>query len=155
MNAAVLLPRYKLTVSDYHRMINAGILSGSDRVELIEGDLIEMSPARPEHADYVDFIGETIKAQTDRKVRLQNPITLPEHSEPEPDIALVKPRRYTNAHPGPEDILMLIEVADTSLDKDKQVKPPLYARYLIPEVWVSMCKDVQWKSSGSRKSPMA
>ena len=61
---------------------------------------------------------------------------MPEHSEPEPDIALVKPRRYRDAHPYPTDVLMIIEVAETSLDKDKGVKVPLYARFRIPEVWI-------------------
>jgi Uma2 family endonuclease len=136
MNTAIALPRHKLRVTDYHRMIAAGILTGDDRVELIEGDLIEMAPTGPEHADYVDYISETIRTQTHLKVRLQHPITLPEHSEPEPDIALVNPRRYWKAHPYPDDVLMIVEVADTSLEKDKKVKVPLYARFSIPEVWI-------------------
>ncbi|MGH8627974.1 MAG: Uma2 family endonuclease [Gammaproteobacteria bacterium] len=136
MSTAITLPRHKLTVTDYHRMIASGILTGDVRVELIEGDLIEMAPARPEHADIIDYISETIRTQTKLKLRVQHPITLPEHSEPEPDIALVRSRRYFNAHPYPADVLMIIEVADTSLDKDKNVKLPLYAWFRIPEVWI-------------------
>ena len=136
MSTAVALPRHKLRVTDYHRMIEAGILTSDDRVELIEGDLIEMAPTGPEHADYIDYISETLRAQTTLKVRLQHPITLPEHSEPEPDIALVTPKRYWKAHPFPGDVQMIVEVADTSLEKDKVIKVPLYARFNIPEVWI-------------------
>lgn len=136
MSSAVALPRHKLRVTDYHRMIEAGILTSDDRVELIEGDLIEIAPTGPEHADYIDYISETLRALTALKVRLQHPITLPEHSEPEPDIALVTPKRYWKAHPLPGDVQMIVEVADTSLEKDKKVKVPLYARFNIPEVWI-------------------
>ncbi len=136
MSTAVALPRHKLRVTDYHRMIEAGILTSDDRVELIEGDLIEMAPTGPEHADYIDYISETLRAQTTLKVRLQHPITLPEHSEPEPDIALVTLKRYWKAHPFPGDVQMIVEVADSSLEKDKKVKVPLYARFNIPEVWI-------------------
>lgn len=136
MSTAMALPRRKLTVTDYHRMLRTGILTGDDRLELIEGDLIEMAPAGPEHADLVAHIGRIMRTQTTFLVREGKPVTLPEHSEPEPDIALVKPRRYREAHPYPTDVLMIIEVADTSLDKDKKVKVPLYARFRIPEVWI-------------------
>lgn len=136
MSKAMALPRHKLSVADYHRMVRTGILSGDDHLELIEGDLIEMAPAGPEHADLVAHIARIMRAQTRFLVREEKPVTLPEHSEPEPDIALVKPRRYRDAHPYPTDVLMIIEVADTSLDKDKGVKVPLYARFRIPEVWI-------------------
>lgn len=136
MNTAIALPRHKLRVTDYHRMIAAGILRGDDHMELIDGDLIEMAPAGPEHADFVAYLGQLLRKQTTLLVREEKPVTLPEHSEPEPDLALVKACRYVDAHPYPEDVLMIIEVADTSLDKDKHVKLPLYARYRIPEVWI-------------------
>jgi Uma2 family endonuclease len=136
MSTAIALPRHKLSVTDYHQMITTGILTGEDHVELIDGDLIERAPAGPEHADFVAHLGRILRTQTVLLVREEKPVTLPEHSEPEPDIALVKPRRYLEAHPYPEDVLMIIEVADTSLDKDKSVKVPLYARFRIPEVWI-------------------
>ena len=136
MSTAIALPRHKLSVTDYHQMITTGILTGEDHVELIDGDLIERAPAGPEHADFVAYLGRILRTQTVLLVREEKPVTLPEHSEPEPDIALVKPRRYLEAHPHPEDVLMIIEVADTSLDKDKSVKVPLYARFRIPEVWI-------------------
>jgi Uma2 family endonuclease len=136
MSTAMALPRHKLTVTDYHRMVTTGILTGDDHLELIEGDLIEMAPAGPEHADLVAHIARIMRTQTTFLVREEKPVTLPEHSEPEPDIALVKPQRYRNAHPYPTDVIMIIEVADASLDKDKKVKVPLYARFRIPEVWI-------------------
>lgn len=136
MSTAMALPRHKLTVEDYHRMVTTGILTGDDHLELIEGDLIEMAPAGPEHADLVAYIARIMRTQTTFLVREEKPVTLPEHSEPEPDIALVKPRRYRQAHPHPTDVVMIVEVADTSLDKDKGVKVPLYARFRIPEVWI-------------------
>lgn len=136
MNTAIALPRHKLSVTDYHQMIATGILDRDDHVELIEGDLIEMAPAGPEHADLVAFLSQLLRTQTTLAVRDEKPITLPEHSEPEPDLALVKPRRYGAAHPHPADVLLIVEVADSSLDKDKQIKLPLYARFGIPEVWI-------------------
>ncbi len=136
MNSAITLPRHKLRVTDYHQMIKAGILSNENNVELIDGDLIEMAPAGPEHADFVAYLGKLLRSQTELFVREEKPVTLPEHSEPEPDLALVKAHRYTKAHPYPDDILMIIEVADSSLEKDKYVKLPLYARFQVPEVWV-------------------
>jgi Uma2 family endonuclease len=143
MSTVIALPRRKLTVTEYHRMVRTGILTDDDHLELIEGDLIEMAPAGPEHADVVAHVGRILRTQTTFLVREEKPVTLPEHSEPEPDIALVKPRRYLDAHPLPDDVLMIIEVADTSLDKDKKVKVPLYARFGIPEVWVV---DLQGRS---------
>jgi hypothetical protein len=124
MSTAMALPRHKLTVEDYHRMVRTGILTDEDHLELIEGDLIEMAPAGPEHADLVAYIARIMRTQTTFLVREEKPVTLPEHFEPEPDIALVKPRRYRQAHPHPTGVVMIIEVADTSLDKDKGVKVP-------------------------------
>lgn len=102
-----------------------------------------MAPAGPEHADVVAHVGRILRTQTTFLVREEKPVTLPEYSELEPDIALVKPRRYLDAHPFPYEVLMIIEVADTSLDKDKTVKVPLYARFRIPEVWIA---DLQGRS---------
>jgi Uma2 family endonuclease len=136
MNAQVQIDRFKLTVESYHRMIEAGVFGPDDRVELIEGELIAMVPPKPAHADYVDVLGAVLRRCTKLTVRVQNPITLPEHSEPQPDIALVASRRYRDSHPLPDDIQLVIEVSDASLGKDKQIKLPLYARYGLPEVWI-------------------
>ena len=131
--------RHRWTVADIHRFIERGALRPEDRIELIEGELIDMVPVGPEHAECVDELNErlTVKARRQFRVRVQNPITLSDTSEPQPDIALV--RRYPSPqgrHPLPEDVLLLIEVSDTTRDYDHNVKLPLYARSGIVEVWL-------------------
>jgi Uma2 family endonuclease len=136
MNAQVEIKRFKLNLERYHQMIEAGILGSDDKLELIEGELFAMVPPGPEHADYVDYFDEMLKTCTTLKVRVRNPISLPDHSEPQPDIALVTRQRYHDHQPLPQDIKLIIEISDSSLDKDKRIKLPLYARYNIPEVWI-------------------
>ena len=132
--------RHRLTVSDFHRMGEAGIFAAGDRVELIDGEVIDMSPIGAIHAAIVDCLVRHLGRNVGDPVivRCQNPIRLDDSSEPEPDIALLRPRSdgYMSAHPGPGDVLVVIEVADTSLAYDLGVKVPLYARHGIPEVWV-------------------
>jgi Uma2 family endonuclease len=129
-----------MTVTEYYRMAEAGILSADDRVELIEGEIIKMSPIGSPHAGHVDLINRLFVLRLgDRAiVRVQSPVRLDEYSEPEPDITLLRPRAdfYIMAHPGPEDVLLLIEVAESSLSYDKGRKAPLYARAGIIEFWV-------------------
>jgi Uma2 family endonuclease len=138
MQAAILLPRHKLTVDHYHKMAETGILTALDRVELIEGELIDMAPIGSRHATRVDYLNRLLVKQVsdDHLVRVQNPVRLGKHSEPEPDIAIVHNRRYSKAHPIPKDVLLLIEVADTTVQYDREIKVPLYARHHIPEVWL-------------------
>jgi len=134
------LPRHKLSVADYHRLGAAGVLGEDDRVELIEGELIDMAPIGSRHAStvaqlarrFVQTVGEAAI------VYIQNPVLLPGDSEPQPDVALLKPRAdfYAASHPGPDDILLIIEVADTSVRYDREIKLPLYARHGISEVWL-------------------
>ena len=132
--------RHRLTVSDFHRMGEAGIFAAGDRVELIDGEVIDMSPIGALHAAIVALLTASLCRSVGSGVivRCQNPIRLDDSSEPEPDIALLRPRAdgYMSAHPGPEDVLVVIEVADTSLAYDLGVKVPLYARHGIPEAWV-------------------
>lgn len=134
------VPRHRLTLDDYHRLAGAGILGEDDRVELLEGQLVDMSPIGPRHALVVDALAELlITAIAGRAgVRVQNPIELDDRSEPQPDIAVVRRpwRGYPNTHPRPSDILLLIEVADTSLETDSGAKQELYARAGIPEFWL-------------------
>jgi Uma2 family endonuclease len=134
------VPRHRLTRRDYYRMGEAGILREDDRVELLEGLLVDMSPIGPRHAIATDnLIGMLVPACAGRaRVRCQEPVVLDEGSEPQPDIALVRRpwRGYPHTHPGPDDIFLLIEVADSSLDLDRTVKLELYARAGIPEVWI-------------------
>jgi Uma2 family endonuclease len=132
--------RRVLTVAEYHRMAEAGILTERDRVELIEGELIAMSPIGSEHSGTVNALNRTlVRAVGDRAVvAVQNPVQLDDLSEPEPDFALLKPRDddYRRATPRPHEVLLIIEVADTSLAYDRAVKRSLYARHGIPEFWI-------------------
>jgi Uma2 family endonuclease len=131
---------FRLNVSQYHQMSEAGIFSENDKVELINGEIIEMSPIGRRHAACVDRINRLFSNILGIKVivRVQNPIILNNLSEPEPDIALLQPRAdfYESGHPQPQDIFLLIEVADSSLEYDRDVKIPLYASSGITEVWL-------------------
>jgi Uma2 family endonuclease len=137
---AVQLLKRLFTVEEYHRMAEAGILSEDDRVELIEGEIVRMSPIGSRHAACVGRLTQQLVVQVGGRaiVRVQNPIRLGEHSEPQPDLALLRPRAdfYAEAHPGPEDTLLIVEVSETSAAPDLEVKVPLYARFGVPEVWL-------------------
>lgn len=132
--------RHPISVDAFHRMGETGILGPSERVELIAGEIVTMSPIGVLHAAIVDALTRHFARRAGESVfvRCQNPLRLDGFNEPEPDIAVVRARDdlYTTAHPGPADVLLVIEVADTSLDYDLGTKTPLYARHGIPEVWV-------------------
>ncbi len=138
MNAVIAPKRHRITVDEFHRMGEAGIFSEDERVELVEGEIIDMAPIGPFHANVVDELMQLFvkKLPNELRLRAQNPITLDRKNEPQPDLAIVKNKSYISSHPAPEDVLLLIEVADTSLDYDRNVKIPLYARHKIPEVWL-------------------
>ncbi len=129
----------KWTNEEYRRMIVAGILDNR-RVELLKGEIIEMSPEGEPHAYFSSEAGiYLIKLLGDgTTIRLDKPITLPNNSEPEPDIAIVQNlgREYLEHHPYPENIYWLIEYSDSSLDKDLEIKSKIYAEVDIPEYWV-------------------
>jgi Uma2 family endonuclease len=137
---SVQVTRHSFTVAEYARMGQFGIFSEDKRVELVCGEIIEMSPIGERHAGCVDTLDELLRERLGRRVnvRVQNPIRLDEYSEPQPDIAVLKRREdfYRHAHPGPEDVLLVIEVSDTTLEYDRKVKVPLYARVGIHETWV-------------------
>lgn len=129
------------TVDDYYRMAEAGILHEDDRVELIEGEIIEMPPTGSFHASVVDEIIQLFAARLtpdQARIRVQSPVRLSDLSEPQPDVTLLRPRpdRYRQAHPRADDVLLLIEVADSSAPYNRQVKLPLYAKEGIAEVWI-------------------
>ncbi|MTJ46861.1 Uma2 family endonuclease [Dolichospermum sp. UHCC 0259] len=134
------LNTFRLNVSQYHQMSEAGIFSENDKVELINGEIIEMSPIGTRHTACVNRLNSVFSQLLGRKViiAVQNPIILNNLSEPQPDIALLKPRAdfYESGHPQPQDIFLLIEVADSSLEYDRDVKIPLYASSGITEVWL-------------------
>jgi Uma2 family endonuclease len=133
------VPRHRLTLDDYHRLGEAGILGVADRVELLDGQLVDMAPIGPRHALAVDALTELLLLAVAGRagVRVQNPIALDARTEPQPDIALVRRpwRGYPAAHPQPDDVFLLIEVADTSLETDRGAKLELYARAGIREFW--------------------
>ncbi len=136
----IQVERQLFTTSDYRKMSDAGIIKPSDRTELIRGQILKMSPIRSLHASVVDILNETLVLSMHQKakVRIQNPIRIGRYSEPEPDIVVAKLKkdRYRHHHPRPEDILLIIEVADSSLQLDREVKLPLYAEAGILEYWI-------------------
>lgn len=131
---------HRFTVAEYHRMGEAGIFAQGSRVELIEGEVVEMVPIGSDHASVVDRLTRFfVQGLGERAiVRVQNPVRLNDLSEPQPDLTLLKPVPdfYKSRHPGPQDALLVVEVADSSLSFDKGRKLPLYARMGITEAWI-------------------
>lgn len=137
---SVQVAKRYFNVAEYYRMTEAGILSEDDRVELIEGEILETSPIGSRHSACVNRLNMLLirQAGQDTIVSVQNPIRLDEYSEPQPDVALLRSREdfYAEGHPTPSDVLIVIEVAGTSVEYDRDVKVPLYARAGIAEVWL-------------------
>lgn len=137
---SVQLAKRLFTVDEYYRMAEAGILGEDDRVELIHGEIIEMSPIGSPHIACVNRLTRVLSKMPDEMgiLSVQNPISIDEFSEPEPDIAILRLREdfYQNEKPKPKDVLLLIEVCDSSVEIDKRIKLPLYAYACIEEVWL-------------------
>lgn len=135
----VAAQKHRFTVEEYHRIGEAGIFDET-RVELIDGEIYNISPINSPHGGTVKWLNRLLNRLLGNEyiVSIQDPVTLDNLSEPEPDVAVLKMREdfYTDSHPTPEDILLLIEVADSSLDNDKRVKLPKYAQAGIGEVWI-------------------
>lgn len=134
------LLKRQFSIQDYHQMVVAGILSEDERVELIQGEIIKMSPIGTRHASCVNRLTSLFSQSLGDRVMvaIQNPVVLDNLSEPQPDVALLKPRDdfYATGHPQPQDILILVEVADTTIESDRNIKIPLYASSGICEVWL-------------------
>lgn len=132
--------RHRLTVADYYRMGEIGIFAPDARVELIDGEIIDMPPIGSPHAGKVNLLVKLLaQAVGDHAVLLvQNPVVLGDHSSPQPDLALARPQAdfYVSRHPQSGDLILVVEVADSSLRFDRDDKVPLYARHGIPEVWL-------------------
>lgn len=132
--------RRRFTVEEYERMGQVGILGEDDRVELLDGEIVTMSPIGPYHASVVDIVAEELILALGRRaaVRVQNPVRLPPRSEPQPDVVVARRRRdsYRSAHPTAEDVLLVVEVADSSLHTDRAITLPIYARQGVAEVWI-------------------
>jgi Uma2 family endonuclease len=138
MSTEVIKKRF--TVDEYYRMAEAGILRPEDRVELIDGEIIQMSPIGQRHAARVNRANSLfIKAFGDKAVvSPQNPVQLSDWTEPQPDIVVLKARSdfYESKKPTPRDVLFLMEISDTTLRYDMKIKLPYFAAALIPEVWI-------------------
>ena len=137
----LVLTRHRLNVDDYHRMAEAGILGEDDRVELIGGELIDMAPIGQGHAGIVNALNHALFMAFGGRaiVSVQNPLRLDPLNEPQPDVVILRPREdfyQRGPLPGPADVLLVVEVADSSLRYDRAVKLPLYARAGIGEVWI-------------------
>ena len=132
--------RYRFTVDQYHRMGKAGVFHPGCRVELINGEIFEMSPIDPWHSGIVNWLNHRFSIGLSGRaiVAVQNPTIVDRRSEPQPDLMLLNPRDdfYRRAHPTPDDALLVVEVANTSLAHDRRRKLPLYARAGVLEVWI-------------------
>jgi Uma2 family endonuclease len=137
---------HRFTVAQYHRMIETGVLGADDRVELLEGWIVDKMPQHPAHAGTISVLLERLQAKLPKGwiVRVQSPITLAD-SEPEPDLAVVRgpAERYLTTHPVPKDIAIVIEVADTSIDQDRIVKGRTYAQARIPAYWLVNLPEIK------------
>lgn len=135
--------RRRLSVTDFHRMAEAGIFGESERVELIDGELVDMPPIGPAHADIVNVLVKALSRALSHTcagerylLTVQNPVQLHQYAEVYPDAAVVRQQRYNESHPTPEDVFLIIEVSDTTLTYDREVKIPSYAACGIPEAWI-------------------
>ena len=138
----VLAEKQRLfTVDEYRAMGCAGILTPDERVELIDGLIIPMSPIGDPHVDCVNHLTRLFVLRTDPKaiVSVQNPVRLNDYTEPEPDVVLIRPNKA--GVPNAEDVLLLVEVADTTLAFDRDIKLPRYAAAGIPEVWIVVLEE--------------
>jgi Uma2 family endonuclease len=128
------------SVDEYYKMVDAGILSERDRTELINGEIIQVSPMGSRHAAVVTRVTNLLIPLFKDKalLRPQLPLRLNKFNEPEPDIVLLKHRQdcYSSGHPGPSDVFLVVEISASSLRYDRDVKLPIYAMSRLPEVWI-------------------
>ena len=132
--------KHLFTVREFHQMAQGGVFGEDDRVELLAGEILDMTPIGSRHAGCVNYLTHTLAAQLGSTVvvSVQNPLILDDSSEPQPDMLILRPRAdfYRGGHPTPEDVRLVIEVADTSEDFDRRAKLPRYAQAGIPEAWL-------------------
>lgn len=145
MSDLATLTHYKLSIEEYHKLAEVGILNEDSRVELIEGELIEMSPIDPPHSWMINKLNRLLVNQVGNQavVSVQNSVRLPPNSEPQPDFVLLREHMANNKTriAGPEDVLLVIEVADSTLAYDRGVKQRLYAKARIPIFWIVNVSD--------------
>jgi Uma2 family endonuclease len=154
VEAMAAVEPHRFTVEEYERMGQVGILGKADRVELIDGQIVQMTPIGPPHNGTVITLTRLLLSAVGERavVSAQGPTVLDDFSEPQPDFALLKPPEdaYRRRHPRPEDVLLLIEVADTSARFDRKVKLPLYAIAGIREYWIV---DINQSAIEAYRSP--
>lgn len=143
---AVVNPTKHLTdIDEWHKMGAAGVFSENNHIELIDGEILDMAPIGFNHAGHLNRINKlfTILVADYADTSVQNPLQLSDFSEPEPDFMLLKPNAdfYCTRHPNADDVLLLIEVSDTTLNYDQNKKLHLYARHNIPEYWILNLND--------------
>jgi Uma2 family endonuclease len=133
--------RRLFTRAEYHRMGEVGILGEDDRVELIKGEIVKMSPIGRHHVAFVNNLNQLLVTRLTGRaiVSVQNPVVLSDDTEPEPDLTVLRQRSYKHAEPAVADVLLLMEVAETSLRYDRVTKRPLYAEAGVPEYWIVDC----------------
>lgn len=136
----VIAPPHRFTIAEYHQLAELGVLQEDARVELLNGVIVDMMPIGPFHGGAVTYLSACLNLAAHGRwiTTTQNPIQVAPRSEPQPDLALLKPRAdyYRSQHPGPEDAFLVIEVSDSSLLTDREEKLPIYARGGIPECWI-------------------
>jgi Uma2 family endonuclease len=137
--------KHRFTVNEYYRMGETGVLAPDARVELLDGEIIDMSPIGPFHGGVTNQLVHLFNTAANGRwiVTAGTPLRLNDYSEPQPDVMLVRPSEhfYRTAHPNPADVYLLIEVSDTSVSKDIEEKLPLYARSGIAETWIVNLND--------------
>jgi Uma2 family endonuclease len=138
--------KHRFSVTEYYRMAETGVLRPDARVELLDGQIIDMSPIGPFHGGVTNYLTTFFVAAANGRwvTSVQNPVRLDAHSEPQPDLMLLKPSAdfYRKRHPRPEDVFLLVEISDTTLERDQEDKLPVYARAGIAEVWIVNLNDL-------------
>jgi Uma2 family endonuclease len=138
--------KHRFSVAEYYRMAKTGVLKPDARVELLNGEIIAKSPIGPFHGGVTNYLMDILTGASKGRWRttVQNPVRLGNHSEPQPDLVLVRPSPdyYRNRHPQPQDVFLLVEVSDASLTTDREDKLPAYGQAGIPEVWIVNLADL-------------
>lgn len=149
----VIATRKKFTIAEYHQLVDLGFFTEDEKIELIKGEIINMAPKRTPHSVCNSLLWKKLYQLIGQQaeIRVQEPITLPSDSEPEPDVVVAKLKadNYLSAHPVAEDIILVVEIADSTLKYDREVKIPLYAEAGINDYWifnlVDKCLEVYTK----------
>lgn len=141
------IQHFKFSTDAYHQLVEYGLLPAEARVELLEGEIIEMSPINSPHSGTINRLQKYLEKMLGDLyvISSQNPIQIDPFSEPQPDLAVLQWRDdfYFDKHPVPEEVIFLVEIADSTLEKDRTIKLPIYAKVNIPEVWIVNLKAKQ------------